>query len=482
MDASLGYGYEWNPNLTPDENRKQAWAEIRDQFYEYLKSIQIHPGWVLYTTICYIANNFRRPTFLRGNWPDDVREQLIQTTKDSLWRVTQLKLILTDLYERPINSKWPVRGMQEQHRFYTLGRSSDILIEYLVDADYGLPLKKPYLVRQYKWFPGKLRSRIMYAGTPESTDSLHAVCLELRDTYRFHKPLSTVGGTVCIHVGAAEFWTLTQLKKFATLWILIEQNCLKLFRKDRGSEYSTRPLGTHSRIAKYLQLMRNNQGYAHDQDEIVNLEWFRNRVYSEKRMDEFRKYVPIVFEEDDLKGEVIREIWQYRSINALREGLGDSKQIDDPENQGDMAVYFGMHGWKVTGDRPYDWNPETRDQSISVRLMHSTMNPRHIEAWASIVTSMARLARADLNEYADALRYLWKGPGLFWGRIAQLSGDLGSTVYLTLRFHPYGMDAEGLAGYLEYLDGDKGLWMQPWVVQGYGSEFIPREEDEPDND
>ncbi|KAI1485717.1 hypothetical protein F5X96DRAFT_689959 [Biscogniauxia mediterranea] len=481
VDAFNGYGYDWDPQDTPATNRIKAWAQIREQFEEYLLANQVHPGWILYTTTLYIADNFRRPTFLRGDWPDATRDQLITIARGGLWPFTLLSQRLLDMYDRPLTAKAPVRKMRDKHRFASVGRSSDVLIDYLIDADYQRPGKDPNIVRRYKWFPGKFRSRTM-DDDPTTFRSMRSTCVALRATYRIHKPLSTIGGTLCVHIGSVEFWTLTQLKKFATLWILAEKAIMKCCRKERGSEYTARPLGTHSRLAKYLELMRNRQGYAYSCEDIVELEWFRNRVYSEKRMDEFRAYVPIIFPDGDHIGELIQEIWQYRSINALREGLGDAKQLEDPENPGDMAVYFGMHGWKVTGDRPYDWNPETRDQSISIRLMHTTTNPRHIENWVNVLLSLAEVARGSINDYAWSVKHLWRGRGHIWQRIADITDEVDAMDYLITAFHPYGVDAEGLAGYLQYYDEDKGYWGSPFVSEGHGSEFFYRGVDDPDDD
>ncbi|KAI5918549.1 hypothetical protein F4810DRAFT_715349 [Camillea tinctor] len=485
LQPSLGFGAVWNHVLTADQNKNNARNVILYDFESYCTGQNILPQWVTPETDNWLAENLIKPgyNFLRGGWPYD-RQEFSNEMKGQFVEAARAFRERLDL-ATDTNLLQPkvVPDMDDKHRYYTIGRSDDILVDYLRDTDYGEEKKKINLVRRYKWFPGKIKTPVRHDYTdPDSYRIAEGACLILRTMYRIHKPLSSIGGTVCVHIGANYHWTLRQLKRFVTVWLFIEPFLPHLFRKERGSSYTARPLMQFSRIGRYLEILRSyrNMPYPYDNEELYRLEWFRNRVYSEERFDDMRLHVPIVFPETHRLKDLLYEIWQYRSINALREGLGDCNQLDDHENQGDMALYIGMHGWKRTNDRAWDWNPQTRDQTISIRLMQSTLNPRHIAAWLRILNTIAEYARnATLDTYSDCLKYIWRGEGDIEDRIGLAMGCGIAMNYCVQHMHPRGV---GDRQYLEYPDEDVADWDNPFTVEGFGSDFWVVDQNEPDWD
>ncbi|RYO99668.1 hypothetical protein DL764_006752 [Monosporascus ibericus] len=83
-------------------------------------------------------------------------------------------------------------------------------------------------------------------------ENIQRAVRQLREEFRIHKPISAVRSGVHVHWGHQDGWTLLQLKRFASVWVVIDESLFRLHRSDRSNFNYCRSLREHSRLAYAL--------------------------------------------------------------------------------------------------------------------------------------------------------------------------------------------------------------------------------------
>ncbi|KAI1161349.1 hypothetical protein F5B18DRAFT_454259 [Nemania serpens] len=89
------------------------------------------------------------------------------------------------------------------------------------------PSEKVFPPHLYKRYGAELVSSVLDYDNLRTRLMLRRVCKTLRDELRIHKRIPQIQAGVHIHTGQQAGWTLLHLKKFATLWHLIEPSLYK---------------------------------------------------------------------------------------------------------------------------------------------------------------------------------------------------------------------------------------------------------------
>lgn len=104
----------------------------------------------------------------------------------------------------------------------------------------------------YKWFPAEIVSSVLDYDNPRTREALRTACKTLRGALRIHKPSEFIRTGVHVHIGQQAGWTLLHLKKFATLWYMLEPAMYRVHRKDRKSSIWCQPMADESHLARYV--------------------------------------------------------------------------------------------------------------------------------------------------------------------------------------------------------------------------------------
>jgi hypothetical protein len=238
----------------------------------------------------------------------------------------------------------------------------------------------------YKWFGAEIRSPIMDYDNPRSHETLRTVCKTLRDTLRIHKPMAGISTGLHVHIGQPAGWTLLHLKKFATLWHLLEPSLYKLHRRDREQNLWCVPVGQNCNLARYVffQELRYDQ-YAATTTGPPRKAYERQMVSHLPQIDSPRLE------------EYFVNIWQYQTINDLRDAMNGATGLES-----------GMR-WQVSGDK-LSLRPDgpSKIQTLELRMMQGTMDADHIWRWASLLERVVVFARdsspLDFKLAIDSLR------------------------------------------------------------------------------
>ncbi|KAI1496540.1 hypothetical protein F5X99DRAFT_424487 [Biscogniauxia marginata] len=476
-----GYGTDWNPNISEQDNVDIATTGIRAHFLQYADANGLHPSWVLGTTIHFVAEQFRQPTFLRGGWPQGAADEVCRQCKYLMLEdIVRYGFILQGYEDIDANPTYVrVPGMKRRDMFVTCGRNHNMNMSSVQNVDYQRADEEDILPRRYRWFLAKIRTPVLDT-TDASYNMIQSVCHNLRREYRIHKPMSVLSGGTHIHLGSTHGWTLKQLKRFVSLWVLVEWHFCRLFRSERCTAWQNLPIATHSRIGRYTREYRRDlvtPGYTYNEEMMRDLEWYRVRHWNETRRIQSHHNIHIDFYHESHLQEFMDEIWQYPSINMLREGLADGYQYEEGQSRDGMAIDLDVNGYKRTGDRPPGSNRMNRTQTVIVRILQSTLDTQHINSWAKVLNAMVEFVHTAPDwEFAERTARIWVAPRRpdtnasrtmgFFRTFAREFNVPDAIAYLVGKDHPY-----GIMGYYVYPDNDKVDWEEPFMTVGRDSMY-----------
>ncbi|KAK5633193.1 hypothetical protein RRF57_008907 [Xylaria bambusicola] len=439
--------YQWNPAITDDKNVEQATETLAAQFWQHHKDENLAP----YLTSQEIMVTLQQDIghMIIGVAPIACREKV-----KTLWleRVTETA---RDKKKAHYSAPGPddpnlVPGVAEDQKYRAWSVTDDISVDCDTDKTHytipagsiptfpltGLPIGEPPTL--YKWFGAEVVSPVMDYDNPQVYPSLRRTAQALRDVMRIHKPISHIRSGVHIHIGQQAGWTLLHMKKFATLWHVIEPFMFSLHREDRQSGLWCMPMHRESILGRLV--------YRHD----ASLTRYSPTTTGPKRKAyeiQMNRYVPYLDNSSRMR-HFIFLIWQYDTLTDLKSAMGQPA--------------FGKCSirWRVTGNK-LSPIPNYEDiQTLEFRLMQGTLDADHVWKWASIVERLVIFAR----DAADRV---------FRDAIAQIVGqNIPHTLGLNEEDLQWFRDRWSDKQYFTYPDKDVVDWSDPFMVPGHGDTHV----------
>ncbi|KAI1503795.1 hypothetical protein F5X99DRAFT_417060 [Biscogniauxia marginata] len=208
----------------------------------------------------------------------------------------------------------------------------------------------------YKWYGAEVISPVLDFDHPETIQSLRSVCASIRNSMRVHKPFSAVGNGFHVHFGQEAGWTLLHLKRFATLWTMLEEELYSLHCLGRETVAWCKPMNRESQIADALA-GRIDQDILSGTRPPVMTDYIRT----------MERHVPSA-SIDAHRRAIIQEIWLYQSINGLREGLTPRR----------FSGHILNVRWRVYGEKRSTAPEPCITQTLEIRMMQGTLDAEHI--------------------------------------------------------------------------------------------------------
>ncbi|KAI8630502.1 hypothetical protein F5Y19DRAFT_483846 [Xylariaceae sp. FL1651] len=382
--------YNWDSFLSSEDNICEAVKILRQQFLQYHIDNNLYIHLTRYVTLDSVLENVRG--FINGAANNIDRERIA-----TLW-YEQTNLWLSKHKEKHYSASQDVvdpdcLAHPRTKKIYLAWTCTDDLTifekmpsssDYTIQPE-GLPINpvtgEPFYFPPglYKWFNAEIRSSILDYDHANTFPTLNRVCKTLRDTFRIHKPMTEVHTGVHIHIGQERGWTLLHLKKFATLWHLIEESLYKLHRNDRTNAFWCKPLATATGLADYVfrrqKLCRRYTARTNEPQ--------RSAYGAQMAL-----YVP-----DGLPPqlqEYFHNIWQYETINNLNDAM-------------QARTGKGSTRWRLEGGKRTLKAEGIRIQTLEFRLLQGTLDADHIWKWAGICERLVIFARDSTAEVFRAV-------------------------------------------------------------------------------
>ncbi|KAJ2975493.1 hypothetical protein NUW58_g8338 [Xylaria curta] len=436
--------YQWDQAITEDENVENAVKALGQQFIAHHANNGLELHMTRYDIVKSASDTI--PFMVEGTSPSSGRNRI----KD-LWYENMSLFIgksKRDHYSASGTNPDPdTPYLPELEKQYTAWSCTDdvtVTGDMPIDADYTIPLGSvptrpgtdstwadpPDL---YKWFGAEVISNVMNYDNPKTPITLRKASQAIRDAFRVHKPIVQVLSGVHIHIGQSGGWTLLQLKKFATLWHLLEGSMYKLHRKDRKSNFWCAPMATGCFLARHAF----EGGY---NSYIARTTGQKKRTYESLMME----YLPAI-NRARLR-EFFYNVWQYGSIDELNEGMGTG-------TFGTCSIRWRIAGEKLSHPLGY----RNYIQTLEFRMMHGTLDADHVWKWASICERLVVFCRDSTPEvFKNTIEQLLGGN--FPNSIGFNDDDLNW-------FQARRTDDE----YFAYPDPNGRVnWIDPFMAPGYG--------------
>ncbi|KAI0841179.1 hypothetical protein F5Y06DRAFT_308106 [Hypoxylon sp. FL0890] len=452
--------YQWDPKLHQEENIYAAVEQLLKQFQEF----HAQRGLALHATTDPILERLRRtilPEKVIGNnkgeeyVPDVFYRRARGLLEDEKFNYDRDAATEVD----PISVNLP--GSGAKYRAWACTTDASVGIEEIEPFNYEIPngsvpdppldesgqplIKDPIAPpRIYKWFNGELRTPILDYNNPKTFTDIEKACAALRNMYRIHKPMYLVGTGLHVHFGQEKGWTLLHIKKFTTLWLLLEKSLETLHRTDRSTNniYSE-PLRSNSPIAYAL---RSGVPAGYSRQRLSDL---RNRDpqradYYVQRMEQ---HVPTTIGTDRFPQrlkEIINQVWAFDTITGLNEGISG-------------ASSYGYVRFRLRGDNITDEISPTRTQTLEVRIMQGTLDADHIRRWITICYRIILFSRTTgTKEFHDALE------GMLLG-----TQDPYKVLGIPEDIMAWFAQQRRQKKYFTYPDNDVPTWANPFMVRGH---------------
>ncbi|KAI1736549.1 hypothetical protein F4680DRAFT_461045 [Xylaria scruposa] len=438
--------YEWNPSETEDNNVIAAVKALEQQFIQYHRDNNLEPHMTTQTVITSVRDIL--DFMISGVSPSTGRRRIAELWYElvSLLFRNEKKSHYTATsagpHYRDPNSVL-LEGADSKYLAWSCTEDPSIEDPFPTKQDYivlpGSVPRKPNSQDTYadppdlyKWYPAEVTSSILDYDNPSTRETLRTACKALRDEFRIHKPAAAVRTGLHIHIGQQAGWTLLHLKKFATLWHLLESDLYKLHRRDREASAWCSPTGSQSRLAKFIF------GWGGDARYQATTTGPLRRAYQAQ----MEKYVPPINGNPKLV-EYFTNIWQYSTIEEL-----------------DMAMRSGRLSqtcvrWRIVGGK-LSHEPGSWIQTLEFRLMQGTLDAEHIWKWAGIVERLVVFARDSTAEaFRETIQHLLnKNYPILIGL------NHADIIWFESRIQD---------GHFAYPEPDGRVnWADPFMIRGYG--------------
>ncbi|KAI0508542.1 hypothetical protein F5B22DRAFT_659144 [Xylaria bambusicola] len=441
--ATWAGNYQWNDAITDDKNVEQATKTLAAQFWQHHKDQKLAP----HLTSQEIMETLQKDIgyMIVGVAPKKCREKV-----KTIWleRVMGIARSEKKAHYGAQGHDDPnlVRDVAEDEKYRAWSVTNDVSVDCDTDRTHynippgsiptfpltGLPIGEPSTL--YKWFGAEVVSPVMDYDNPGVYPSLRRTAQALRVVMRIHKPMSHIQSGVHIHIGQQAGWTLLHLKKFATLWHVIEPLMFSLHRQERSAGRWCLPMNRDSILGRLV--------YRHD----TRYSKYAPTTTGPKRKAyqmQMNRYTPD-FDNRALMRQFVYLIWQYDTLDDLKSAMHQSS--------------LGMCSirWRVSGNK-LSAMPDREDiQTLEFRLMQGTLDADHVWKWASILERLVVFAR-DATEH------------MFRDAIAEIvEGNTPQSVGLNQEDLRWFKDRWSDKKFFTYPDKDVIDWSDPFMVPGHG--------------
>ncbi|KAI0536483.1 hypothetical protein GGR58DRAFT_514527 [Xylaria digitata] len=437
--------WQWNLLEPDDDNVTEGVNALLKQFIQYHRDNNLEPYMTRQATIRDVRDAII--LMVEGDVPDGGRMRIL-----TLWYEKAIEYIENEkkTHYSALGDPDPnlPPGLQIKPQYMRWSCTDDISItnvwpteeDYVIPPDsipidpeteqpFGFP---PHL---YQWFGAEVVSSVQDYDNPQTYPTLKTACAAIRDAMRIHKPMAIIETGVHIHVGQQAGWTLLHLKKFATLWHLVEPSIFRLHRKERRNSMWCQPLSTQSNLARLVYRRDETCRF------IGATAWGPKKLHYERQMEQ---YIPDLGDRRRLR-EFLHHIWTYDSITQL-----DAAMVTTITGEGCIR-------WRVSGEKLSEEPGETRRlQTLEFRLMQGTLDAEHIWKWAGILERLVIFARDSTPEaYSGVLTELLT---------QKLPQALGINKDDLKWFESRATDE----GHFAYPENGAINWSDPFMAPGYG--------------
>ncbi|KAI0905813.1 hypothetical protein F4823DRAFT_627555 [Ustulina deusta] len=344
----------------------------------------------------------------------------------------------------------PVPGLRQQYKAWTVTTDLSVDGTGMTKIRYAYPNSEaPW--DEYYWFGAEVVSPVLPMGDERSREAVRVACGSLRDAFRCHKPMRDSTG-LHIHLGHTRGWTLLQAKKFATFWFLTEMTIHQLHRYDRHID------------RKWCAKIRNRSRLWCALFSVVDEERrdCAGAIQASHPPSQRREYEAIMeanvpvdrVTKDERK--LLYYLWQYDSITALNEGLGQNQYCRT-----------GIK-WRIRGQNSsleeYPQEPEEPKEpgTIEVRIMQGTLDADHINNWVVVLEHIVHVVR-NLSEekFQVFLRQFLA---------CRTYEQLLTLLHVPDDIQEYWKDPkrrDSKREFWEYPDKDEVDWIDPFMVSGH---------------
>ncbi|OTB19741.1 hypothetical protein K445DRAFT_149395 [Daldinia sp. EC12] len=335
---------------------------------------------------------------------------------------------------------------------YRITDTSTVDKSYLDANNNNAFIKNP--LELYHWYQGELRTPILDFDHDDTIPAIRRACAALRDNFRIHKPTSGIRAGLHIHFGQEAGWTLLHLKKFATLWLILEESLEYLHRVDRsdGSNTYSLPNREESEFGKELA-GKKGVILLSDIENIDPLVYTDNMKEKDEHLlsssEEYKAHV------QEPVRRMIDEIWKHIDITNLCEGLTSDT------SGATTYIRFRISG-HVQSDRGLGLT-----DTIEIRIMQGTLDADHVEHWMKICERLITWSRDSTpREFRDGLQSILSGNQGLEDAIGVSTASMdwfrSRVPYLNEEDTPEDQDS-----HFQYPDNDRVDWVDPFMVPGY---------------
>ncbi|KAI0830992.1 hypothetical protein F5Y06DRAFT_307821 [Hypoxylon sp. FL0890] len=371
-----------------------------------------------------------------------------------------------------------VSGLADRYRAWTAvedGRVGGDGFDSMTPNRYNIPSHRSGDVPMevYVWFPSEVVSPVLPADSDETARIIERACRTLRTNFRIHKPMEYSTG-FHVHLGHQHGWNLLQLKRFATLWFLMERVLIHIHRKDRESEYMDPWMAKFGEGTKLAQSLWHPNAHVRRLVHCLPQTAPRTRARNEAEMERH-----VVTESlSPRQEEFIRNVWLYTRIDDLGDAMAGGYSL---KYEGLMrsAVRMRVTGHKKTNTpntrhdvNLHDPSKARNAQTLEVRTMHGTVDANHINHWIAVLRRILyyvrRASREEFRELAGNISANVKEPQHLAQLLRLLLVPDRTQRYF---FLPHNRDRHPGTGeeWFTYPDKDRVDWDQPFMVPSHGA-------------
>ncbi len=261
----------------------------------------------------------------------------------------------------------------------------------------------PFPEEFYKWYYGRIYTPVVpftYEYATELFERLDWACTGLRDRFRVHRdhPALELGTVVCI--GHTEGFTLLDLKRVVTLWLVLEPWFGRLHRRHRTDRSNAGTAAVWSGGGRLLEWSRLGMA-ARFADDPRQAPFFPySSVFpavGQPTWDhlvgvQMARWVPADWLAALPRSEqlFVHGLWAQPDISHL------ARAVEPRWPRAQLSLRVRCRGGLRTGMPDGSEPPQT----LEFRTMQATLDARHATAWAMVCAAFTRFASAPGNRTA----------------------------------------------------------------------------------
>ncbi|KAI1211096.1 uncharacterized protein F4807DRAFT_421634 [Annulohypoxylon truncatum] len=359
-------------------------------------------------------------------------------------------------------------GLNKRYRAWTAVQDVSVDGNGMTPNRYNIPNDRAGQVPMeiYQWFGAEVVSPVLPQDSEVTAEKIRQACAALRNYFRIHKPMEASTG-LHVHFGHKHGWNLYEVKRFASIWLLVESTLIHCHTKDRGAERMKRW------CARMIEGTKLAQWLFGENDEQRRLNGCApNATPAETARGLAALNENVVLDAlTPQQREFLENVWTYPSLLEIYDALwGASGLYEEGEITSGARI-------RITGEKRSRAADEVEHQTIEIRTMHGTVDANHINHWIVILRRIMHYVRnSSAEEFRDMLLAVCQ-------RTQQNLTSDGSDLWVLLQIlevpedtrhfyaHPYnrGFDTTSGAQWFVYPDRDRVDWADPFVVRGHGA-------------